>query len=550
MSVEKILKKVRPSLLKLQGYKSARSLYQGQDMVYLDANEIAADPYIGAPSMNRYIPQQPKAMIDKFCRLYDVSSQQIIVSRGADEAIDILIRTFCTPDRDNIVICPPTFPMYAQSAQVNSIEIREAMLNDDFSLNLKAIKKARNKRTKILFICSPNNPTANLLDREDIITLLEKYPDTIIAVDETYIEFTQSNGLLSKLGAYPNLVLFRTLSKSFASAGLRCGVAMGHADIIGLAKKVLAPYPIPAPVAAEVIKILDDKNQERMKQIRKNVLETKEKFVTSLNKIDGIQNIYPSDTNFILVKVDDANEFYQQCLDGGFIVRDQSTYPGLDNCIRISIGSPDQMDDLLKVIKGETKERKKQRTASVKRKTNETAISVDVNLDEAAPISITTGVGFYDHMLEQIAKHAGFSLVMECDGDLHIDPHHTIEDCAIALGQALKEALGDKRGIGRYGFSLPMDEANATALIDLSGRFYLKFNADFHENMVGDLPTDMIEHIFRSLAENMNMTLHIKAEGENTHHIVEGCFKAFARALGQAIRWEGSDILPSTKGML
>jgi imidazoleglycerol phosphate dehydratase HisB len=174
---------------------------------------------------------------------------------------------------------------------------------------------------------------------------------------------------------------------------------------------------------------------------------------------------------------------------------------------------------------------------------------VSVNLDRKGPVSINTGVGFYDHMLDQIAKHAGFALSLECDGDLHIDPHHTIEDCAIALGTALREALGDKRGIGRYGFCLPMDEALVTVALDLSGRYYLDFKADFPSEHVGDLPTDMIEHIFRSLAENMQANLHIEVTGENAHHMVEACFKGFARALRQAIRLDGAE-LPSTKGML
>ena len=148
-----------------------------------------------------------------------------------------------------------------------------------------------------------------------------------------------------------------------------------------------------------------------------------------------------------------------------------------------------------------------------------------IDLDRTGPISIDTGIGFYDHMLDQIAKHAGFALTLECDGDLKIDPHHSIEDCAIALGQAICGALGNKRGIGRYGFCLPMDEALVTVALDLSGRFHLDFKADFPQPMVGDLPCDMIDHVFRSLAENMRANLHIAVTGENCHHMVEACFK-------------------------
>jgi imidazoleglycerol phosphate dehydratase HisB len=183
--------------------------------------------------------------------------------------------------------------------------------------------------------------------------------------------------------------------------------------------------------------------------------------------------------------------------------------------------------------------------------TNETAIHVAVNLDREKPVFIRTGIGFYDHMLDQIAKHAGFSLIVDCIGDLEIDPHHTVEDCAIALGQALKQALGAKQGIGRYGFTLPMDESLAQVALDLGGRFYLDLKADFPADHVGELPTDLVEHVFHSLAENLGANLHISVTGRNTHHMVEACFKGFARALRQAIRREGSsESLPSTKGAL
>jgi imidazoleglycerol phosphate dehydratase HisB len=208
------------------------------------------------------------------------------------------------------------------------------------------------------------------------------------------------------------------------------------------------------------------------------------------------------------------------------------------------------MDRLSDVLAGNPSTSQTQkRTAKIHRKTNETAISVSVNLDDVSPISIHTGIGFYDHMLEQLAKHGGFSLVLDCDGDLEIDPHHTIEDCAIAIGQALRQAMGDKVGIARYGFVLPMDEALAQVALDLSGRYYLDFKGDFPAPFVGDLPTDMIAHIFRSLAENMMMNLHISVTGDNAHHMVEACFKAVGRSLRQALQKQG-DQLPSTKGVL
>lgn len=189
------------------------------------------------------------------------------------------------------------------------------------------------------------------------------------------------------------------------------------------------------------------------------------------------------------------------------------------------------------------------RTARVVRNTKETGISVAVNLDSTAATKIHTGLGFFDHMLEQIARHGGFGLVVACDGDLHIDEHHTVEDTAICLGVAMREALGNKYGIGRYGFLLPMDESEAKVALDLSGRGAFQFAARFPRDSVGEMSTEMVEHFFRSFAESLGAALHIEVRGANTHHMVEACFKSVGRALRQAIAKTGND-LPTTKGIL
>jgi imidazoleglycerol-phosphate dehydratase / histidinol-phosphatase len=190
-----------------------------------------------------------------------------------------------------------------------------------------------------------------------------------------------------------------------------------------------------------------------------------------------------------------------------------------------------------------------ERTARIARRTKETEISVAVNLDREAPVSISTGIGFFDHMLEQVARHGGFSLELTCTGDLRVDEHHTVEDCALALGQALRDALGDKRGIGRYGFVLPMDEALAQVAIDLSGRPYCVFTGRFGRDVVGELPTELVPHFFRSLADSLGAAIHVEVRGENAHHMIEACFKGVGRALRRAIRVRG-DELPTTKGVL
>jgi len=189
------------------------------------------------------------------------------------------------------------------------------------------------------------------------------------------------------------------------------------------------------------------------------------------------------------------------------------------------------------------------RRANTRRKTKETNIDVSVNLDATVPVEISTGIGFFDHMLEQLARHGGFSLQLQCKGDLQIDEHHTVEDCSLALGEALRNALGAKLGIGRYGFVLPMDEAQVRVAIDLSGRAYGVFEGKFSREAVGGLPTELVPHFFRSLAESLKAAIHVTITGENTHHMIEACFKGVGRALRQAFRREGED-LPSTKGVL
>lgn len=553
MDIQKIIRNARKSVLDMPGYSSARSLYKAADgYIFLDANECPYEPYIGAVGGNRYPSQQPDESVSALCRLYDVSSRHLVLTRGADEAIDILIRCFCESGQDSILICPPTFPMYVQAAALQGAAVRTVplLMDKEFALDIAGIKDALSFQPKIIFLCSPNNPTGNILYSSDIEEVCQMAGDvSLVVVDETYIEFSGQESSSRLIEKYPNLVVLRTLSKAYAAAGLRAGVAIAHSEIIALLKKILAPYPVSQPVAAEVSKILTDKNISRLKKLRQETLLRRDRVVQRLREMKDVEKIFPSDANFLLVRVKDAHDFCARCLDGGVVVRNQSHQLGLENCVRISIGSDEDMEAMFSALSGVKADAKLCRVGRVTRKTSETAIDVIVNLDAKGPIKVSTGIGFYDHMLEQIAKHGGFSIVLECVGDLEIDPHHTVEDCAIALGGAIKQALGDKRGIDRYGFTVPMDESLCDVAIDLSGRYFLSFTGQFPDRMVGDLPTDMVEHIFRSVAENLQATCHIMVTGENSHHMVEACFKAFGRALGLAIQSHGND-LPSTKGVL
>jgi imidazoleglycerol phosphate dehydratase HisB len=316
---------------------------------------------------------------------------------------------------------------------------------------------------------------------------------------------------------------------------------------------MLAPYPVPQPVVQHALQVLKRDNLMRIANKRAELLQRRDWLKDELRTFDIVEHVYDSDANFLLVKVRDAARVCAICRENGILVRDQSGKPGLADHVRITVGTQHEMETLLAVLCGEDMPAQyNQRRATITRQTKETAISCTVNLDTATPVDIDTGLGFFDHMLEQLARHGGFALHLECDGDRHVDNHHTVEDCAIALGQTLKQALGDKHGIARYGFTVPMDEARAEAVIDLSGRGYLVFEAGFPDNTIGDLPADMIEHIFRSIAENLQATIHITVpRGENSHHMAEACFKALARAWKQAAAREGDDqTLPSTKGAL
>ena len=223
----------------MDGYISARSIEKlNRGSIFLDANECAFEPFIGAQNLSRYPEQQPLALQEAICRWLDVSKRHITITRGADEAIDCLVRVFCVPGQDNIVICPPTFAMYAQSATLQNAEVRQAKLDKKFDLDVKLINQNTDNNTKIIFVCSPNNPTANLMNRARILQLCNDYAETaLVVVDETYVEFAESESLIPYLDAHANLVILRTLSKSHAAAGLRCGVAVAQSDVTKLLKK-------------------------------------------------------------------------------------------------------------------------------------------------------------------------------------------------------------------------------------------------------------------------------------------------------------------------
>lgn len=556
--MNKILELARPDILSLQPYQHAA---WAPSLERMHANEMpwrASGDSSGA-GLNRYPEPQPAELIEHLATLYGVAPQNVLAGRGSDEGIDLLVRAFCRAGQDSVMICPPTFGMYKVSARIQGAGVVEVPLLKErgFALDADAVLAKWHSGIKLVFVCTPNNPTGNLLDHGAIERLCRELSDkALVVVDEAYIEFARSESLLNRLAQFPNLVILRTLSKAYALAGARCGTLIAHADIVSLLARVITPYALPTQTIDAVLTFTNGQHRVESAQRIDMILAERQYLSERLAQLPLIRRVWPSDSNFLLVDCADAQQVLRAATAVGLIIRDPRSQLGLGDSLRISVGTPEQNDRLLRGIAAacgvefQTRaQAETRRVARISRKTKETDIQVVVNLDQESPIRISTGLGFFDHMLEQVAKHGGFSLQLSCSGDLHIDEHHTVEDCALALGQALKSALGDKRGIHRYGFLLPMDEALAQVAIDLSGRPYFVFEGEFGRDQVGELPTELVPHFFRSLAETLGAAINIKVTGENTHHMIEACFKGVGRSLRQAFRITDTE-LPSTKGTL
>ncbi|MBL4853816.1 MAG: histidinol-phosphate transaminase [Robiginitomaculum sp.] len=539
----------RKAVLEFQAYGARGG---ATDALHLDANESpwSPPPVQSTGGFNRYPEQQPAGLRTRLADLYGAMPEQILVGRGADEAIEVLLRTFCEAGEDSILVCPPTFGYFATCANIQGAGIVEAPLRADFSYDGTLINdkmRAAGPSLKIAFLCSPNNPTGNVIDAKIVLDLCENFPQTLIVIDEAYGEFTGADSFADQIDTYPNLVVLRTLSKAYALAGVRAGVAIADPRIITLMLKVLPPYPIPRPVEQVVMAALTPAAMPVHEARLKLWKSERERMGQALKASPFIRKIYPSEANFLLLDIEEDEKLLRALAKYQVKIRDfRSILPGK---MRISIGSVEENDIALAAFGVEVKAKRQNRIGEAHRKTKETDIAVRVNLDDVSGTTIDTGIGFYDHMLGALAKHGGFSLVLSCAGDLEIDAHHTIEDCALALGTALSDALGDKAGAGRFGAHIPMDETLAKVAVDLSGRAAMVFKGEFPTDHAGEFPVEMCPHFFESLAQTLGASIHIEVSGTNTHHMIEACFKGLGRALMPAFKREGTDIA-STKGVL
>lgn len=328
-------KLTRPNIQKLVPYSSARDEFSGDAKVFLDANENS----LGSPLpkwYNRYPDPHQQQVKSALSQIKGVDAKHIFLGNGSDECIDILFRCFCEPGKDNVVICPPTYGMYEVSAHINDVEVRKAPLLPDFQLNLAHLEQLTDANTKIIWLCSPNNPTGNALNRTDIETVLNNF-NGIVVIDEAYINFSRQKTFVQELTEYPNLVVLQTLSKAWGLAALRLGMAFASEEIIEVMNKVKPPYNINQATQDLVLKALEEVGQ--VNDMIKELVAMREALKEVFEQMPTVETVYPSDANFLLVKIAEARKVYEFLLTKGIVLRDRSNVQLCEDCLRITIGT-------------------------------------------------------------------------------------------------------------------------------------------------------------------------------------------------------------------
>lgn len=330
-----IAKIIRPNIQKLTPYSSARDEFSGEAKVFLDANENS----LGSPLpkwYNRYPDPHQQQVKTALSQIKGIDAKHIFLGNGSDECIDILFRCFCEPGKDNVVICPPTYGMYEVSANINDVEVRKAPLLPDFQLNLAHLEQLTDANTKIIWLCSPNNPTGNALNRTDIETVLNNFSG-IVVIDEAYINFSRQKSFVQELTEYPNLVVLQTLSKAWGLAALRLGMAFASEEIIEVMNKVKPPYNINQATQDLVLKALEEVGQ--VNDMIKELVAMREALREVFERMPTVETVFPSDANFLLVKIEQARKVYEFLLTKGIVLRDRSNVQLCEDCLRITIGT-------------------------------------------------------------------------------------------------------------------------------------------------------------------------------------------------------------------
>ena len=551
-NLSKVMSLLRGDIASFKSYRSARSESSVRNAIMLDANESPYTPlYNKTNDYNRYPEPQSEELADRLSLLWGVDREKLLMTRGSDEAIDLLCRGFCEPNEDAVLIPFPSFEIYEIAARLQRAEVIRTGLDLE-RIERDFLDHSSDRAIKMIFLCSPNNPTGESYDREAILDFICRVDGrSVVVLDEAYVEFSDRGSLVSEIDNYPWLVVLRTVSKAWGLAGLRLGGLVADKMLIGQIRKIQQVYPIPKPVEDILMQVTTPVAISIQKDRVQRIKKERVRVASILGTLEGVREVYPSDSNFLLVCHDNHSGVLSTLFDAGIVVRDRSNVIG--DSFRVSIGKRVENDLFLRTLgwSGESKlsVEKSKRKHYILRETNETSIEVEVDLESSGHREIDTGIGFFDHMLEQIPLHGGFSLRVFCRGDLHTDPHHLIEDTAIVLGSAILEALGSKEGIGRYGFVLNMDESRSEMSIDLSGRGFFLQEGEFQEVFLGGYPAMLTEHFLRSFSENLKCSLHLRVVGKDPHHQVESCYKCLGRVLKQALAVEGVG-LPSSKGSL
>lgn len=342
MNIEKLLRK---NIRDIKPYSSARDEYDevSDNLIFIDANE---NPF--NTSVNRYPDPQQTKVKERLSELKGIPANQILLGNGSDEVLDLVFRAFCEPNQDNVITLPPTYGMYSVLANLNAVEIKEVHLNIDFEPNVDAIIKQQNKNSKLLFICSPNNPTANSFNAVSIERLIKSF-NGIVVIDEAYIDFSTQESWLNRLNEFSNLIVTQTLSKAYGLAGIRLGACYASELIISVLNKIKPPY--------NINQLTQDKALVRLKLIEdikaetKIILNERSTLIEALESITLVEKVYPSDANFLLVKVDDANMRYKQLIKKGIVVRNRTNQPLCENCLRLTVGTAEENEKLIKILK-------------------------------------------------------------------------------------------------------------------------------------------------------------------------------------------------------
>jgi histidinol-phosphate aminotransferase len=337
---------LRDNIRQLVPYSSARDEFKGEAQVFLDANENS----LGSPLTrwyNRYPDPHQAKVKEAISKIKGIPPQHIFLGNGSDECIDLLFRAFCVPGKDNIIINPPTYGMYEVSAHINDIEVRRAVLLDDFQLDLVHLETLVDENTKIIWLCSPNNPTANSMNRQDMEIILNNFPGLVV-VDEAYINFSRHRSFIQELADYPNLVVLQTMSKAWGLAGLRLGMAFASAAIIDVYNKVKPPYNISQASQELALKALEE--TEQVNDMIRSLVTMRDQLATILAGLPLVKKVYPSDANFLLVKVTDAPAIYQYLLKEGIVVRDRSKVDLCEGCLRITVGTEQENKNLIAAL--------------------------------------------------------------------------------------------------------------------------------------------------------------------------------------------------------